>query len=94
MRDTTSRDRDNFDIIDTNKLALSAINVEDDEVEEYDKTDEIYGAHHVSFRGKSANCDIDEVIDIFEKEGYEIQILSNDGIYKDSPRAFLTKHIG
>jgi len=51
MRDTAGKDRDNFDIVNVNKLALSGINVEDDEIEEYDRVDEIYGAHHVSLRG-------------------------------------------
>jgi hypothetical protein len=94
MRDTAGKDRDNFDIVNVNKLALSGINVEDDEIEEYDRVDEIYGAHHVSLRGKSANCDIDEVIDTFEKEGYEIKIFKDGGIYRDNPWTTLIKHIG
>jgi hypothetical protein len=93
MRDTTGKDRENFDIVNVNKLELSGISV-GEQIEKYDRVDRIYGAHHVALRGKSANCDIDGVIDTFENEGYEIKIFKDGGMNTDSPWASLIKHIG
>jgi len=93
INDATDTDRSDFDIVNTDNLKLLDVNVTEDEIENYPAINEIYGCHHISLSGESANCNSDEVIDVLEDEGYKLMDKSADDARR-SPWALLSKHVG
>jgi len=93
ISDATDTDRSDFDIVNTDDLELLDVSVTTDEIEKYPAINEIYGCHHVNLSGESANCNINEVINILKDEGYKLMDKSNDDA-RTSPWALLAKHVG